>query len=251
MADVAELDPRSRRAARPGAFDDFGPNGLQVPGRRTVERVVTGVTAQRELFERAVGSEAQLVLVHHGLFWDFAPAGLDAAAAPSACGCCSRTTSRWPPTTCRSTRTPRSATTRCWPRRSGAAGTWPFARDRPRRRASPATASPPRSCSRACASVTGREPLVFGAGPARGAPARRSSPARPRAASTGASRRARRVPDRRAERARDGATRARRGSTSSPPATTRPRRSACAALGDWLADRFGVQHMFVDIPNPV
>ena len=38
----------------PAAFDDLGPNGLQVPGRAEVERVVTGVTAQRALFERAV-----------------------------------------------------------------------------------------------------------------------------------------------------------------------------------------------------
>jgi dinuclear metal center YbgI/SA1388 family protein len=60
----------------PGAFDDMGPNGLQVPGRDVVTRVVTGVTAQRELIERAAVLEAELVLVHHGLFWDFQPTGL-------------------------------------------------------------------------------------------------------------------------------------------------------------------------------
>jgi dinuclear metal center YbgI/SA1388 family protein len=60
----------------PGAFDDLGPNGLQVPGGRDVARVVTGVTAQRALIERAVELDAQLVLVHHGLFWDFHPTGL-------------------------------------------------------------------------------------------------------------------------------------------------------------------------------
>jgi dinuclear metal center YbgI/SA1388 family protein len=62
----------------PGAFRDLGPNGLQVPaaGDVTVERVVTGVSAQRRLIERAVELEAQLVLVHHGLFWEFAPTGL-------------------------------------------------------------------------------------------------------------------------------------------------------------------------------
>jgi dinuclear metal center YbgI/SA1388 family protein len=58
------------------SFRDLGPNGLQVPGSRDVERVVTGVTAQKELIERAVEESAQLVLVHHGLFWDFHPAGL-------------------------------------------------------------------------------------------------------------------------------------------------------------------------------
>ncbi len=60
----------------PGRFDDLGPNGLQVPGRRDIRRVVTGVSAQRLLFERAVELEAELVLVHHGLFWDFLPTGL-------------------------------------------------------------------------------------------------------------------------------------------------------------------------------
>jgi dinuclear metal center YbgI/SA1388 family protein len=60
----------------PAAFSDLGPNGLQVPGPRDVERVVTGVSAQRALVERAVEERAQLVLVHHGLFWDFLPAGL-------------------------------------------------------------------------------------------------------------------------------------------------------------------------------
>jgi len=60
----------------PAAFDDLGPNGLQVPGAEQVQRVVTGVTAQRALAERAVAEEAQLVLVHHGLFWTFNPPGL-------------------------------------------------------------------------------------------------------------------------------------------------------------------------------
>jgi dinuclear metal center YbgI/SA1388 family protein len=60
----------------PGAFQDLGPNGLQVPAEREVSRVVCGVSAQRELVERAVELDAQLVLVHHGLFWDFQPTGL-------------------------------------------------------------------------------------------------------------------------------------------------------------------------------
>ena len=60
----------------PADYKDFGPNGLQVPGAEDVVRVVTGVTASRELIGRAVAEQAQLVLVHHGLFWDFHPTGL-------------------------------------------------------------------------------------------------------------------------------------------------------------------------------
>ena len=55
----------------PAAFDDYGPNGLQVPGAEEVELVVTGVSASLELFEHAAKAGAQLVLCHHGLFWDF------------------------------------------------------------------------------------------------------------------------------------------------------------------------------------
>ena len=60
----------------PGAFRDLGPNGVQVPTPRAITRVVCGVSAQLELIERAVELDAELVLVHHGLFWEFQPTGL-------------------------------------------------------------------------------------------------------------------------------------------------------------------------------
>lgn len=50
-------------------FPDYGPNGLQVPGAVGIDRVVTGVSATLELFELAAARGAQLVLVHHGIFW--------------------------------------------------------------------------------------------------------------------------------------------------------------------------------------
>jgi dinuclear metal center YbgI/SA1388 family protein len=53
----------------PSAFDDYGPNGLQVPGKDRIGTLVTGVSASTALFERAVAEGADLVLVHHGLFW--------------------------------------------------------------------------------------------------------------------------------------------------------------------------------------
>jgi dinuclear metal center YbgI/SA1388 family protein len=69
---IAALDER----LTPEAFEDLGPNGLQVPGADEVTKVATGVSAQRELIERAIQDGAQLVLVHHGLFWTFLPTGL-------------------------------------------------------------------------------------------------------------------------------------------------------------------------------
>ena len=50
-------------------FRDYCPNGLQVEGRADVRRVVSGVTASLALIERAVETEADAILVHHGLFW--------------------------------------------------------------------------------------------------------------------------------------------------------------------------------------
>lgn len=62
-------------------FPDYGPNGLQVPGAREVERIVSGVSATRELFEIALERDAQAVLVHHGLFWGDAGALSEVQAA--------------------------------------------------------------------------------------------------------------------------------------------------------------------------
>ena len=57
-------------------YEDYGPNGLQVPGTAEVSLVATGVSAHRELIERAAAAGAQLLLTHHGLFWDFLPRAL-------------------------------------------------------------------------------------------------------------------------------------------------------------------------------
>lgn len=50
-------------------FPDACPNGLQVPGPEEIATVVTGVSAHATLLERAAALDADLVLVHHGLFW--------------------------------------------------------------------------------------------------------------------------------------------------------------------------------------
>jgi dinuclear metal center YbgI/SA1388 family protein len=60
------------------AFEDYGPNGLQVPGAEEVSVVATGVSAHLELFERAAAAGAQLVLCHHGMFWNKQPIAVDA-----------------------------------------------------------------------------------------------------------------------------------------------------------------------------
>jgi dinuclear metal center YbgI/SA1388 family protein len=50
-------------------FRDYCPNGLQVEGRARISRIVSGVTATLALLEAAVALQADMVLVHHGYFW--------------------------------------------------------------------------------------------------------------------------------------------------------------------------------------
>ncbi len=77
VAALSDLIARLDDLLQPERFDDYGPNGLQVPGREAVDVVATGVSAGRELFERAVASGAGLVLTHHGLFWKNLPLAID------------------------------------------------------------------------------------------------------------------------------------------------------------------------------
>jgi dinuclear metal center YbgI/SA1388 family protein len=50
-------------------FRDYCPNGLQVEGRPVIRKLVTGVTASLALLEAAADVDADAVLVHHGYFW--------------------------------------------------------------------------------------------------------------------------------------------------------------------------------------
>lgn len=50
-------------------FKDYCPNGLQVQGRTTIHTIVTGVSASLLLLEKAAELDADAILVHHGYFW--------------------------------------------------------------------------------------------------------------------------------------------------------------------------------------
>jgi len=53
----------------PNRFTDYCPNGLQVQGKGSIRRVVTGVTASLALIDAAIDAQADALLVHHGWFW--------------------------------------------------------------------------------------------------------------------------------------------------------------------------------------
>lgn len=52
-------------------FEDTSSNGLQVVGKEKVKKVVLGVSASLEFFQKAVKEKTDLIIVHHGIFWSF------------------------------------------------------------------------------------------------------------------------------------------------------------------------------------
>ncbi|WJF90623.1 Nif3-like dinuclear metal center hexameric protein [Paraburkholderia bonniea] len=50
-------------------FKDYCPNGLQVEGRHRIQKIATGVSASLAFLEEALAWGADAVLVHHGYFW--------------------------------------------------------------------------------------------------------------------------------------------------------------------------------------
>ena len=62
---LTELD----RLLQPERFKDYCPNGLQVEGAPTVRKIATGVTASLAFIEAAIAAQADTLLVHHGLIW--------------------------------------------------------------------------------------------------------------------------------------------------------------------------------------
>lgn len=50
-------------------FHDYCPNGLQVEGRDSIHVLISGVTASLDLLQAAAAAKADAILVHHGYFW--------------------------------------------------------------------------------------------------------------------------------------------------------------------------------------
>jgi dinuclear metal center YbgI/SA1388 family protein len=69
MASAQQLLHAFDTLLQPERFKDYGPNGLQVEGRPEVRRIVSGVTASLALIDAAIEAGADALFVHHGLFW--------------------------------------------------------------------------------------------------------------------------------------------------------------------------------------
>jgi dinuclear metal center YbgI/SA1388 family protein len=67
--DRIELELYLNKVLETARFKDYCPNGLQVEGRRRVNKIATGVSASLAFLEAALDWGADAVLVHHGYFW--------------------------------------------------------------------------------------------------------------------------------------------------------------------------------------
>jgi dinuclear metal center YbgI/SA1388 family protein len=69
MIDRDQISAHLDMVLEAARFKDYGPNGLQVEGKKAIGKVVSGVTASLDLIEAAIDAGADALLVHHGLFW--------------------------------------------------------------------------------------------------------------------------------------------------------------------------------------
>ncbi|MDP2282863.1 MAG: Nif3-like dinuclear metal center hexameric protein [Pseudohongiella sp.] len=67
--ELRELIIEINRLLKPDQFNDYCPNGLQVEGKKVIRHLVSGVTASQRLLDAAVEQGADAILVHHGYFW--------------------------------------------------------------------------------------------------------------------------------------------------------------------------------------
>lgn len=69
MVKTKELVAYCNQLLETGRFSDYCPNGLQIQGNETIGSIVSGVTACQELIDEAINLKADCLLVHHGFFW--------------------------------------------------------------------------------------------------------------------------------------------------------------------------------------
>jgi dinuclear metal center YbgI/SA1388 family protein len=245
---IAHLDELLDAAA----FADYGPNGLQVPGAAEVRSVVTGVSASAALFERAAELDADLVLVHHGLFWG-EPAGPITPALKRRLKLLFDHDMALAAYHLPLDAHPEIGNNALIARGLGAARTEPFARHRGRSIGVIAHFDPPRGRDRLMADIaalTRREPLVFPAGPAAvsrlGIVSGSAADDLQEAIELGLDAFVTGEP---AERIMSVAQE--NGVTFAAAGHYATETFGITALGELLAERFGVRHTFIDLPNPI
>ncbi len=69
MATLKELNTYLVELLQPSLFSDYCTNGIQLEGKPEIRHLCTAVSASVQAISRAVELGADALLVHHGLFW--------------------------------------------------------------------------------------------------------------------------------------------------------------------------------------
>jgi len=67
----SELNKFLNSLLKPYEFSDYGPNGLQIEGKKEIKKIAFAVSATADSIEKAISENADCLVVHHGLFWSF------------------------------------------------------------------------------------------------------------------------------------------------------------------------------------
>ncbi len=52
-------------------YQDYGPNGLQIEGKKKIKKIAFAVSATKDSIEKTIENKCDTLIVHHGLFWKF------------------------------------------------------------------------------------------------------------------------------------------------------------------------------------
>lgn len=69
MAQLSDITTYCHTLLNVDKIADYCPNGLQVAGSSTIHKIISGVTANQLLIAEAIEQKADAILVHHGYFW--------------------------------------------------------------------------------------------------------------------------------------------------------------------------------------
>ncbi len=67
----SDLEQYINKLVDSARYNDMCPNGMQVEGKKDIKKIITGVSACVELFEEAIKRDADTVITHHGVIWNF------------------------------------------------------------------------------------------------------------------------------------------------------------------------------------
>jgi dinuclear metal center YbgI/SA1388 family protein len=69
MANQKKLSDYCDKYLNVSKFSDYAPNGLQIEGKSEIKNIISGVSANQDLIDRAIDEKTDALFVHHGFFW--------------------------------------------------------------------------------------------------------------------------------------------------------------------------------------